>query len=373
MSRPVTSPALLIEGFLAQTREYAVVCLDPEGIVVAWLGAAEELFGYSEAEIIGRPAATLFTAADRAKGFDKHELAAAAIDTRAEDDRWHVRKDGSQIWVSGTVQAVHDSRQQVVGFVKLMRDRTDLRTHINNVENELAENAASVQRTHRFIGKLGHEIRNPLAPMQSAVTILQKTCDDARARKAVQVLQNQIDAMRRIADDLMETTRLHSGKVDLQWEVCDARDLVRDACVGFSPVAAQRGIDLQSIVPAGPLAVRVDRVRFQQALSNLISNAIKYTAPGGHIWMKPTQEGRQVLIRIEDTGMGIGPETLPRIFDLFSRGKSAQETAPAGLGIGLSVVREIVELHDGTVQARSPGPGKGSEFSIRLPAADPQE
>lgn len=368
-----TSPALLIEGFLAQTREYTFLCIDPDGIITAWLGAAEEMFGYREDEIVGKPSALLFTPEDSAKGFHKNELAIAAKDTRAEDDRWHVRKDGTRIWISGTVQAVHDSTGRVVGFVKLMRDRTDLRAHVNNVENELTARNAALERTHAFLSKLGHEIRNPLAPLRTAAEIIKKTHTDERTIKALQIVLDQVDALTRMADDLMEAARLASHTVSLNLQVVDLRDVVQDACRGFGPIAESSGIDLQAFLPEGNLPVQLDKPRFQQAISNLLSNAIKYTKPGGHIWIKPTQEGRQVVVRIEDTGIGIAPDMLPRLFELFSRANAAREVAPSGMGIGLAVVREVVELHGGTVQARSPGVGKGSEFTIRLPAMQTDE
>lgn len=366
----MSNPALLIEGFLSQTREYAVVCLDPGGVITAWLGAAEGIFGYAEDEIVGKPASKLFTPEDHAKRLDKHELATATRNSRAEDDRWHVRKDGTRIWISGTVQAIRDSRNVLVGFVKLMRDRTDLRAHISHLENEVAEKTAAIERTHAFLRKLGHEMRNPLAPVQNAAMIIGKTHDDERTAKAVQAILGQVKVLQRMADDLMEVARLDAHQVELQLEVADMRDVLREACIGFSPVAARKGLDLATVQPEGRLLVRIDKPRMHQAIANLISNAIKYTAERGHIWIKPTQEGNDVIVRIEDTGMGISADMLPRLFDLFSRGKGAQELAPSGMGIGLAVVREIVELHGGDVQARSAGAGKGAEFTIRLPAAD---
>lgn len=365
----MSNPVLLIEGFLSQTREYAVVCLDPDGVVVAWLGAAEEILGYRDDEIVGRPVATIFTGEDSAKGLHRHELAIAARNSRAEDDRWHVRKDGTRIWISGTVQAIRDSCNVLVGYVKLMRDRTDLRAHVAHLENEVAEKTAATERTHAFLRKLGHEMRNPLAPVQNAALIIQKSHDDERTARAVQAILGQVKVLQRMADDLMEVARLDAHQVELQVEVVDVRDVLREACVAFSPVAARKNIELATLQPDGSLPVRIDKARFQQAIANLIGNAIKYTPERGHIWIKTTQEGGDVVVRIEDTGIGIAPDMLPRLFDLFSRGKDAQELAPGGMGIGLAVVREIVELHGGDVQARSAGTGKGAEFTVRLPAA----
>lgn len=361
----------LINGLLNQTQEYGFVCIDPAGTICDWLGAAESMFGYTRQEIIGRPAALLFTPQDRRKGFDQHELEVARRDSRSEDDRWHVRKDGTKIWVSGSVNCIRDPQGELLGFVKVMRDRTDLRSHVENVENNLAAVQAREQRGRTFLRTLGHELRNPLTPLQNAALIIEKLSTDERVHKAVQVQMNQIAALKQMADDLMDASRLESGQIDIHLQRHDLRDILREASIGFEGVARGKQIELQTLLPEGTLDVMVDRPRFQQVVTNLLSNALKYTPERGQVWMKATEEGGDVVLRIEDTGMGIGPEMLPKLFELFSRADDAAAVAPSGMGIGLAVVREIVELHGGTVQARSAGEGKGSEFTVRLPAADP--
>ena len=183
-------------------------------------------------------------------------------------------------------------------------------------------------------------------------------------------MRGQIQVLTRLAGDLMEVSRLDAGQVKLDRARHDLRKLLRDAYDGIRQTAQDKGLQLVLMVPKAPLWVDVDVPRFQQAASNLIGNAIKYTPAGGKVWIKGTREGGQVLMRVEDTGFGISPELLPRLFELFARGESAVESAPSGMGVGLSVVRELVELHGGSVEARSSGPGKGSEFTIRLPAGD---
>ncbi|CAA9419681.1 MAG: Two-component system sensor histidine kinase [uncultured Ramlibacter sp.] len=364
---PKTNPALLIEGFLVQTKEYALLCIDPDGTISAWLGAAEEIFGYREDEVVGTPASRLFTPEDRAKGFDVHELEVARRNSRSEDDRWHVRKDGTRIWVTGSVEAIRDSRNQVIGFLKVARDRTDLRAYVDSLENQAQASRAALGRTRAFLRTLGHEMRNPMAPLQSAALILQKTSTDPRGQKATEILLNQIGTLRRLADDLMDASRLDSGQVRLELKTVDLRDMLKQACAGYQAAAREKGVDLQALLPSGALQVQIDPDRFQQVVANLLSNAIKYTPAGGSAWIKATEEGGYVVVRVEDNGLGIRPDLLPKLFDLFTRGDSARDVEPEGLGVGLAVVREITELHGGTVQARSPGPGKGSEFTVRLP------
>lgn len=361
----------LIGGFLDQTREYAVICTDPEGAVVAWRGAAELIFGYSQEEALGMSLSRLFTREDQARGLDRHELEVARSNARSEDDRWHVRKDGTRIWVTGSIDAIRDPGGELLGFVKVMRDRTDLRTQQEAADKQLAACLAGRDRTRAFLRTLGHELRNTLAPLQSAGHIVQRTNQDPRAAKAVEIMFGQLDALRRLADDLMDASRFDTGKIRMELQPGDLAAVVRDASLGFQEAAAHKGVKLQALLPPGPLPVALDVQRFQQVLLNLFGNALKYTPAGGSIWAKATLEDGEVVLRIEDTGIGIDAQTLPRIFELFTREAGAADLEPGGLGIGLAVVREIVELHGGSVQARSAGRGKGAEFTVRLPAAVP--
>jgi len=364
------APEATLHDFLLHNQEYAIIVLDAEGRVTGWLGAAQELLGFTAEEMIGRSGSDIFIAADREKGFDELELAIARGSKRSEDDRWHVRKDGAKVWVSGSMEVRRDQAGEVVGYVKILRDRTDLRMQMDSVEARLASSEAALQRTRAFLRTLGHEIRNPLAPLQTAATIIQRTNDDPRAERALETIIGQIQVLTRLANDLMDVSRLDAGKVHLNLQRTDLRTLLAEAHEALKHTAREKGLNLILMVPKGPLWADVDKTKFHQVISNLVSNAVKYTPAGGSVWIKGTQDGGDVLMRVEDNGVGIRPELLPRLFELFSRGESAEQMAPTGMGVGLSVVRELVELHHGTVQARSAGEGKGSEFTVRLPAAD---
>ncbi|HZY17935.1 MAG TPA: PAS domain-containing sensor histidine kinase [Ramlibacter sp.] len=358
---------LIIEGFLATTRVHALICLDRSGTIVGWLGAAEDIFGYTQDEIIGQHVGVLFTAEDRRAAFDQHELAVAREDSRSSDDRWHVRKDGTRIWVSGAVEAVRNSDGALIGYVKAVRDRTDLQTKVEHLEQLQAASEAAAVRTRMFLRTLGHELRNPLTPLQNGAAILQRRAGDpAAVQRVAEIIRNQVGTLARLADDLMDVTRLDTGRTELKVERIDVRPLLQQACISFQDSARAKGIGLSSILPEGQLLADVDRQRFQQVISNLLSNAIKYT-PAGQVWIKATAEGREVLIHVEDTGIGIESAMLPRLFDLFTRDRVAEDLAPSGLGIGLAVVRAVMELHGGSVEARSSGPGKGAEFTVRFP------
>jgi PAS domain S-box-containing protein len=358
----------LLRLFNEQARDHALICMDLDGIVLGWLGAAERIFGYSADEVVGKSVARIFTTEDQANGFDRYELEVAAVSSRSEDERWHVRKDGTRIWATGTVTAIRDEAGAAIGFVKIVRDRTDLRSQLVTLEAQAAALRDSRDRTHMFLKTLGHELRNPLGPVANAVHIIGRLTADPHIAGALQIISRQIAVLTRLADDLMDVSRLETGKVELSLRRVDIRALLQDAVQSVSRAAAQKQLKLEAILPDAPLFVSIDEARFQQVVLNLLGNAIKYTREGGEIWVKATQVRNEVLVKVEDTGIGISPEIISRIFDLFTQAPVATDMVPGGLGVGLAVVRQLVELHGGSVQARSAGVGKGSEFTVRIPA-----
>jgi signal transduction histidine kinase len=180
------------------------------------------------------------------------------------------------------------------------------------------------------------------------------------------ILTNQVARLEQLANDMVEVSRLQHKKLQLDLQHLDVCNLLREEVAAQRHPAGEKGVDLQVVLPPEAIDAVADRARLQQAVANLVTNAIKYTPAGGKVWVKATQEADEVVIRIEDTGIGISPDVLPRIFELFTQERRAQEMVPGGLGIGLGIVRQVMELHGGVVQARSAGPGKGSEFSLRL-------
>jgi PAS domain S-box-containing protein len=371
MPEPTIDPSVerLLRRFLTRTEDHAVICIDPEGRVIGWLGASQEILGYTPEEAMGQPTALIFRPEDRQKGLDRYELQVAAEEARSEDDRWHVRKDGTRIWMTGSVMAIKDDAGSLLGYVKVMRDKTDQRSRVELVENQFDALKASHERTQRFLSTLGHEIRNPLAPMTTACHILSRLSGDRRAEKAVEVISQQVEVLSRLASDLMEISRVGAGKLKLELKKVDLRGLLNEAVSGMQASADAKGVQVEALMPDGSLEVMLDGERFRRVVLNLLGNAIKYTPRGGTVWVKATQEGHDVLMRVEDTGIGIAPDVLPRIFDLFTQESQAADLVPGGLGIGLTIVKELVELHGGNVEARSAGAGKGAEFTVRLPAA----
>jgi len=363
-------PTRLIDDFLRHNRDYAVICLDAGGTIVGWYGAAEEIFGYSSEEAVGASADLIFTAEDVRKGLHEHELVIAREDSRAEDDRWHVRKDGTRIWATGSAHAIKDADGTLHGYVKVVCDKTDLRCRLEALENHAAATAQGEAGRRVFLSTLGHELRNPLAPLSNAAMILDRLTSGPTAARALDIVKTQIKVLTRLAEDLMDVSRVNTGKVTLALQPRDLRVLLTQVIDSMQETARRKGLEVGGLMPHTPLDVSIDEDRFSRVVLNLLGNAIKFTDPGGHVWVKGNLEGPDVVLRVEDTGVGISPEMLPRIFELFTQEGSGGDHSAGGLGIGLSVVKELVELHGGSVQARSPGRGKGAEFTVRLPRID---
>jgi PAS domain S-box-containing protein len=360
----------LIALWLRQARDHAIVVLDPAGIITDWLGAAELVLGHAAEDAVGQHIALIFTEEDRKDGYPDHELRVAAEDRYSEDSRWHVRKDGTRIWVSGTVSAVRDEEGAILGFVKAMRDMTDEREHLERFQHKVTELSSGREQTHRFLNTLGHELRNPLSVLGNIEFILKRSEMDDRGRKALQMLSGQTAVLKRLADDLMDVSRMELGKMELDGRELDLRDVLESSVASMQDLAAQKSIVLEALLPPKPLRTTGDTARLQQVVLNLLTNAIKYTHIGGTVWVKASLEGNEIVCIVQDTGIGIYPPVLPQIFDLFSQASEAHDMRGGGIGVGLAMVRQIVELHGGTVQAKSAGLGKGAEFSFRLPALD---
>jgi two-component system CheB/CheR fusion protein len=354
--------------FLQQGKDHALILLDPQGSVVAWYPGAERAFGYAAAEMLGQSLSRLFTPEDLARGLADHEFEVTRRDGSAEDDRWMVRKDGSRFWASGVVLALRDDSGQIVGFGKSLRDRTDVRAQIEALENRIVALLKADERKTLFLGTVAHELRNPLAPLKNAVQLLRLARPgDPDLAYPVSLVERQVEFLRRMVDDLMDVTRIGAGKVELKKGRVLLGELLTQVVEGFRPRAEERRQRLELLLPKGAIPLEADPDRLRQVFVNLLNNAVKYTPDGGRVWVKATVEAAEAVVGVEDTGVGIAPETLPRIFDLFTQEEESRYRSEGGLGIGLSLVKGLVTLHGGSVQVRSEGRGKGSEFTVRLP------
>jgi len=360
-----------LSSLLTGKVDVAVIFLTPDAIVADWLGGAERLFGYTKQEALGMPFSALFTEQDRALGLDQQELALVRSSGASEDDRWHVRKDGGRFWGSGVLTAVRGGGGKVQGdaavvaLCKIIRDRTDVRTQILALENQLAARTRDIERCDRTSHAVAHGLLNPMVPILSAVALLQKADDAVIRARACEIIQRQVGVLKGLVDDLNEGARMVNAHALITRERVSLNEALRTAADGLRSSAEGNGLLLRLVLPVQTLWISADPVRLQQMLLNLIANAIKYTPPGGHITLSATVEAEMALIRVADDGRGIAPDVIPHIFELFTR---EERGAPVpGLGVGLAVVQDLARRHGGGVEARSAGIGSGSLFALRLP------
>lgn len=358
---------LLLRLLPEQHKDHALALLDEKGRIVAWLMGAEKIFGYTKSDVIGRDFELLFTPEDRSRGIPRGELEIGSKYGRQENDRWLVRKDGVSLWVSGVLTSLKDKEGRIAGFSKLMRDRTDLKEHIDLLRNRARALETENQQKTIMIGTLAHELRNPLGALSNAVQLIELTHpQDNKLAPTIQLIKRQVKYLSTLIEDLLENVRLQTGKVALQTEWVDLHALLGSAIENVGAALREKQQHVELILPEDPITLCVDTTRLKQVFSNLLSNASKFSGNSSTIWVKAITENDEVSVRVEDKGRGIPPHLLPKLFELFTQGETTGHQS-SGLGLGLSIVKQYVELHGGSVQARSEGVGRGSEFIVRLP------
>jgi len=348
---------LLVGGI----RDYAVFMLDPEGNVASWNAGAESIKGYKAEEIIGQHFSRFYPPDALERKFPQFELETAARIGRFEDEGWRVRKDGTMFWANVIITALYDSEHRVRGFAKVTRDMTE-RRRIEALEH-------GERKMNEFLAMLGHELRNPLAPIRNALDLMRiQSNGDSTHEWARNVIDRQLTQLTRLVDDLLDVGRITSGKIALHKMPVEINTAVQRAVEAVRPLADASRHTLDVRLSPQPLAVDGDLTRLSQAVLNLLTNAIKYTPAGGSIELAVAREGDYAAVRVKDSGIGMAPELIPTVFDLFVQGERSLDRSEGGLGIGLTLVKRLVSLHGGTVSAHSEGPGRGSEFAIYLPA-----
>ena len=353
---------------LVGTQEYAVLGLSLEGQIIGWHGAADRLFGYAAGEVTGKPYTLIFTAADIARRIPEVELELARQTGRSEDDRWHQRKDGSRFWSSGVINRLHNEQKTLVGYVKVLRDRTDLQMRFEALRNRLERVTHELADERRLRATLLHEVRNPVVPILNAAQIIAKQPDDETRSRMLAVIARQTEVLQRVLDEAVAPTA--APRDQLQLRPITLQDAVRDAVDALRPEAIVKGLSLVFVCPDAPVPIEADSAGLQQMVHNLLSNALKYTAGGGQVTVAVTIEGDMAVIRVDDDGAGIAKENLERVFELFTREEN-DDPVP-GYGVGLAVVKRLAQLHGGFVEARSPGKGLGSQFTLQLPLNAPR-
>jgi len=360
-------PAML-EMLARQSTEHGFLFLDPQGLVTWISSGAERTLGYTSEEIVGKPVDIIFTEEDKAVGIPQYERDAALKENPSEDDRWTVRKDGSRFWASGVLYSLRDASGACIGYGKILRNRTDHREIVETLRNRVTSLEEAARRQDAFVSTLSHELANPLGPLSNAARIIRSAGEPSEnVEFALRVIERQVHLLRTLVSDLLEFSRAGAGKIELKRSRLSVNEVVADAVQDTRSLMEERRHALQVVETRGRIEVIADAERMHQVFVNLLTNAAKYTRPGGRINVKVASEDQEAVVRVADNGVGIPPEMLPRIFDLFTQVDDTRPMAMGGLGIGLALVKELVALHGGTVQVISEGRGMGSEFTVRLP------
>ena len=357
------------------SHEFAILMLDIAGNVTAWNSGAELIFGWTEAEMLGRSPERIFTPADREAEIPEREMRTALKDGRSEDQRWHMRKGGTPFWANGVLSVARDESGSVIGFVKILRNSTqqkEAEDRLQAATQLAAEAQASAEAANHakddFISMISHELRTPLNTMRLWVRLLgHEALPDKDRLEGRLTLERAIISQQQLIDDLLDVSRIANGKLRLDLRPTRLAEAIETAIDAVRPVAVRKGVELT--YEASPLigVVRADPDRMQQVVWNLLSNAVKFTPSGGRVAVELLRDEDWVTIEVMDTGIGIREELLPHIFDRFLQGESGAARQHTGLGLGLAISKQLVELHHGTISARSEGEGKGAVFVVRLP------
>jgi PAS domain S-box-containing protein len=354
---------MLLDG----VHDYAICMLDPVGEIVSWNAGGARIFGFSADEIIGRNYACLFPPAEREEGLPEEHVKAALLDGRHEIEGMRVRRGGSVFNASVVLTPMRKASGQHRGFSLVIRDITE-RTRLEDDLRRRAEDLDAANRAKEdFLATLSHELRTPLNAMLGWTRLLRMGRLDApAAERALETIERNAHLQEQLIADILDVSRIVTGKLRLNLRPIDLGPVLDAAVDAVRATAQAKGIFLvRQIEPAGTVLGDADRL--QQAFWNLLSNAVKFTPRGGTITVSSGRVGANAMIKVSDTGEGMAPELLPFVFDRFRQGDASVTRSHGGLGLGLSLVRHIVELHGGQVQAWSEGSGRGSSFALQLP------
>jgi two-component system, chemotaxis family, CheB/CheR fusion protein len=361
------------------TNDYAIIVLDMEGLIVTWNSGAQRIFGYAASEVRGQPLDLIFLPDDLEARAPLRERQRATQAGRVEDERWHVRSDGTEIYCSGVTTPIESD--QFRGYAKIARDVTN-KTGIESqkqlaltLERAIrAQSEAANRLKDEFFSVLSHELKNPLNLIHVKAELLTRipdVRDIASVQDAADAIQRAVAGQAKIIDDLLDLSRVRTGKLALRFAPVEVASVLQ-AVVAASAADAQAG-DIELSVTGTDAAVMIyaDAERVEQMVWNLVRNALKFTQRGGRVRIALSRQGGFVCVEVADTGQGIDPGFLPRIFEMFSQADGGGRRDRGGLGIGLSLVKQLAELHGGRIEAESAGQGQGARFRLWLPENAP--
>jgi PAS domain S-box-containing protein len=361
---------------IVQSSSDAIVATDLDGVITSWNQGAEHIYGYTAQEAVGQPFATLTPN----EGNEGEKIILERMRAGEHIKSFETvcqRKDGSEVGISLTLSPVKDAQGEVIGASRIARDVTERKRAEESTrvayEQEMVARAESDQASRlkdEFLATVSHELRSPLNSILGWARMLSENrIDGEKAARALEVIYNSAHAQNRLIDDLLDVSRIITGKLRLEMRVIEFPPIIEAAMDVTRPAADAKRIELVSALDPAAGLVSGDADRLQQVVWNLLSNAVKFTPAGGEITVRLDREGASVTLAVSDTGEGIEPGFLPFVFDRFRQFESRPSRAHGGLGLGLAIVRHLVEAHGGTVSAASRGRGQGATFTVTLPLA----
>jgi PAS domain S-box-containing protein len=347
---------------IVESSDDAIVSKSLDGTILSWNAGAQRLFGWTAEEAVGK-SILLIIPPER---HDEEGEILARLRRGERIDHFEtvrVARDGRLIDISLTVSPVRDAAGRVVGASKIGRDISERRRRDE-------QQAQANRQKDDFLAMLAHELRNPLAPIRNGLQLLRVVEPGSEpAAQAQAIMERQVEHLVRLVDDLMDVSRITRGKIEMRREALDLAAIVLSAVETSRPAIEAGRHNFTLSLPAEPVVVDADFVRLAQVIANLLNNAAKYTDNGGQISLAAVRDGGEAVIRVRDNGIGIAPQTMPRLFEMFAQAEDSRSRSHGGLGIGLALARRLVELHGGRLEANSAGRGCGSEFVVRLPLA----
>ncbi|MBL1178309.1 PAS domain S-box protein [Pantanalinema sp. GBBB05] len=362
--------------------DFAIFAMDLEGVITSWNSGAKRLLGYEESEILGQSGSIIFTAADLAHQEDIQERQTVLQQGRAKDVRWHIRKNGSQFWASGLMMPLRDDAEEICGFLKILQDMTTqqqaeaVRVRLAEEREQLLQQEqtarAEAEQANRikdeFLAVLSHELRSPLNPILGWTRLLQNgKLDAVRQREALATIERNAKLQTQLIDDLLDISRIMRGKLSLTVASVSLPYVIAAALETVRLAAEAKHIQIRLDLAPAVTLISGDAARLQQVIWNLLTNAVKFTPNGGQVTVELRQLHQLAQIRVIDTGKGINPQFLPYVFEYFRQEDGSTTRKFGGLGLGLAIVRQIVEMHGGTVWVESQGEGQGATFIVQLP------
>jgi len=347
---------LLVDG----VQDYAIYMLDTDGKITSWNTGAQRITGYSADEVIGRRFELFHRPDELRAGEPDEELRTALMYRRSHKSGWRLRKDGTPLWADVVTTPLRDPQGELRGYAQVMRDLSE-RKRMEELEEQ-------GRRVNEFLAMLAHELRNPLAPIRNALGILAVSREASpQVAWCREVIERQTTTLTRLVDDLLDMSRITRGKMQINGVPMDLNAAVERALEAARPFIESRRHRLDLRLPPEATPVTGDMTRLTQVFLNLINNAAKYTREGGRIEIEVECNPEDCIVRVTDNGLGIPPDLLERVFDLFAQGERTLDRSEGGLGIGLTLAKRIVTLHGGMIRGESEGVGKGSTFTVVLP------